>query len=60
MFLFSKRNPLVATRPPITIGGHPLPRHAETQHVLVCGTTGTGKSTLIEEIIDGAPCANVT
>jgi type IV secretory pathway TraG/TraD family ATPase VirD4 len=28
-----------------------LPRHAETQHLLVCGTTGTGKSTLIEDVI---------
>jgi type IV secretory pathway TraG/TraD family ATPase VirD4 len=40
----------------ITLGGRPLPRAAETQHVLVCGTTGTGKSTLISEIIDAARC----
>ncbi len=36
----------------ITLGGYALPRHAETSHILVCGTTGTGKSTLIEEIVN--------
>lgn len=38
----------------ITLGGHALPRNAETQHVLVCGTTGTGKSTLLEEVVECA------
>jgi type IV secretory pathway TraG/TraD family ATPase VirD4 len=38
----------------ITLGGQRLPRVAETQHVLVCGTTGTGKSTLISEVIEAA------
>ena len=38
----------------ITLGGHALPRHAETKHVLVCGSTGTGKSTLMDELIDSA------
>ena len=34
---------------PVTIGGHPLPASAETLHVLAVGTTGSGKTTLIEE-----------
>lgn len=38
---------------PLTIGGHPLPASAETLHVLAVGTTGSGKTTLIEEILDG-------
>jgi type IV secretory pathway TraG/TraD family ATPase VirD4 len=38
----------------ITLGGHRLPREAETQHVLAVGTTGSGKSTLIEEVIAAA------
>lgn len=38
----------------ITLGGHELPRKVETQHVLACGTTGTGKSTVLEEIIAAA------
>lgn len=28
-----------------TIGGIPLRKNSETQHMMVCGTTGTGKST---------------
>lgn len=38
----------------ITLGGHVLPKNKETQHILVCGTTGTGKSTLIEEVVESA------
>lgn len=38
----------------ITLGGHALPRNAETQHFLACGTTGTGKSTLLEELVECA------
>lgn len=38
----------------ITLGGHPLSRQAETQHILACGSTGTGKTTLMEEVIDAA------
>lgn len=30
----------------------PLPRSAELQHILVHGTTGTGKSTVIKELLD--------
>src|SRR5262249_2287663 len=30
----------------------PLPRSSELQHVLVHGTTGTGKSTVIKELLD--------
>ncbi len=37
----------------LTVGGHPLPRSAETLHVLGVGTTGAGKSTLIQEMLDG-------
>lgn len=38
---------------PLTLGGIALPREAETTHVLLAGTTGSGKTTAIEELLDG-------
>ena len=37
----------------LTLGGHPWPVELETLHLLLAGTTGAGKSTLIEELLDG-------
>ena len=37
----------------LTLGGHPWPVALETLHLLVAGTTGAGKSTLIEELLEG-------
>jgi len=37
----------------LTLGGHPWPAELETLHLLVAGTTGAGKSVLIEELLDG-------
>ncbi|WP_373990903.1 type IV secretion system DNA-binding domain-containing protein [Duganella sp. BuS-21] len=37
----------------LTLGGHRWPVELETLHLLVAGTTGAGKSTLIEELLDG-------
>ncbi len=36
----------------ITLGGLPLVLHSETQHILVHGTTGVGKTQLIYELLD--------
>lgn len=36
---------------PFQIGGIPLRKDTETQHLLVCGTTGTGKSTCFFELL---------
>ena len=35
-----------------TIAGIPYPARAETQHSLVVGTTGTGKTALISDVVD--------
>lgn len=35
----------------ITLGGVPLPFHLEPLHQLLCGSTGTGKTTLTDEIL---------
>lgn len=40
--------------PQVTIADVPIPYEAETTHIQVAGTTGTGKSTLFNEIILGA------
>jgi hypothetical protein len=37
----------------LTIGGIPLPREVETLHCLLAGSTGTGKTTALEELLDG-------
>ncbi|MBA3598871.1 MAG: type IV secretion system DNA-binding domain-containing protein [Methylibium sp.] len=37
----------------LTLGGCPWPAALETLHLLVAGTTGSGKTTLIEELLDG-------
>lgn len=39
--------------PTLTIGGVPLSRELETLHWLLAGTTGAGKSTAIEEMLEG-------
>lgn len=36
---------------PLVVGGMPLRKDTETQHLLVCGTTGTGKSTCFFELL---------
>lgn len=36
----------------LTLGGVPLLANAETQHILLAGTTGTGKSVCIQELMD--------
>lgn len=37
----------------LTLGGQAWPTESETLHLLVAGTTDSGKSTLIEELLDG-------
>lgn len=37
----------------LTLGAQPWPAALETLHLLIAGTTGAGKSTLIEELLDG-------
>ncbi len=37
----------------LTLGGVAVPREAEPLHCLLAGTTGSGKSTAIEELLDG-------
>lgn len=36
---------------PFQVGGMPLRKDTETQHLLICGTTGTGKSTCFFELL---------
>ena len=43
-----------ARRGQITIAGQPLPEADETKHLKVIGTTGTGKTTAIREVLSGA------
>jgi type IV secretory pathway TraG/TraD family ATPase VirD4 len=38
----------------ITLAGRPIAMHDEAKHFKLIGTTGTGKSTAIEEILNGA------
>jgi type IV secretory pathway TraG/TraD family ATPase VirD4 len=61
-----RRGALVADHPParrsrsparaagITLAGRAVPAHDETKHFKLIGTTGTGKSTAIEEIMTSA------
>ena len=45
-----------ALEPPdaLTLAGHPVPLLDETKHFKLLGTTGTGKSTAIRELLTGA------
>jgi type IV secretory pathway TraG/TraD family ATPase VirD4 len=38
----------------LTLGSHPVPPPDETKHFKIIGTTGTGKSTAIRELLAGA------
>ncbi len=38
--------------PPYRIAGVPWPERAETQHTIVSGTTGSGKTVLISDLVD--------
>ena len=38
----------------LTLAGHPIPAMDETKHFKIIGTTGTGKSTAIRELLGGA------
>ncbi|MGH8032394.1 MAG: type IV secretion system DNA-binding domain-containing protein, partial [Luteimonas sp.] len=43
-----------AERPPaLTLGGVPLHREQEPLHLLLVGSTGTGKTTAVAELLDG-------
>ncbi|MGH8226500.1 MAG: type IV secretion system DNA-binding domain-containing protein [Steroidobacteraceae bacterium] len=55
------REPAPAHRPhgretasALTLAGHPIPSTDETKHFKLLGTTGTGKSTAIRELLRGA------
>ncbi len=37
--------------PPCTVAGVPYPERAETQHTIVSGTTGSGKTVLISDLV---------
>lgn len=37
----------------VTLGGVPVPRETESVHCLLAGSTGSGKTTAIEELLDG-------
>jgi Type IV secretion-system coupling protein DNA-binding domain len=39
---------------PVTLAGHPIALQDETKHFKLIGTTGTGKSTAIRELLAGA------
>jgi hypothetical protein len=41
-------------RPALTLAGVPIPREDETRHFKLIGATGTGKSTAIRELLEGA------
>ena len=40
------------THPPYRIAGVPFPKRAETQHTFVSGTTGSGKTVLISDLVE--------
>lgn len=42
-----------AEREPITLGGVSLPKRNEILHTLLAGSTGVGKTTLMDEALDG-------
>ena len=39
----------------LTLAGLPVPAADETKHIKTLGTTGTGKSTAIRDLLGGAP-----
>ncbi len=43
--------PATGRRPPCRIAGVPYPERAETQHTIVSGTTGSGKTVLISDLV---------
>ena len=45
--------PYSTTPDELTLGGRPWPSSLETLHLLLAGTTGSGKSTAIEELLEG-------
>jgi Type IV secretion-system coupling protein DNA-binding domain len=50
----TQRNPSVAEPDALTLAGQPIPLLDETKHFKIVGTTGTGKSTAIRELLTGA------
>ena len=56
---------LIATPPTVTLAGIAIPGRDETKHFKLIGTTGTGKSTAIREILGAAlhvataPCSPI-
>lgn len=47
-----KTNPSVRPRP-LTIGKVPIPLRLETRHMAMIGTTGSGKTTALRQLLDG-------
>ena len=45
------RRPGSRRLPPVTIAGIPYPERTETQHTIVSGTTGSGKTVLISDLV---------
>ena len=45
------RDALTASAPPYRIAGVPYPERAETRHTIVSGTTGSGKTVLISDLV---------
>ena len=50
----TEREPLAAGPNALTLAGHPVPEIDETKHFKFIGTTGTGKSTAIRELLTKA------
>jgi type IV secretory pathway TraG/TraD family ATPase VirD4 len=49
-----RRRSTPAVSPPLTLGGIPVLESDEAKHFKLIGTTGTGKSTAIRALLDGA------
>jgi type IV secretory pathway TraG/TraD family ATPase VirD4 len=49
-----KRSPAARPEAELIFGGYPVPVMDETKHFKVLGTTGTGKSTVIRQLLKGA------
>src|SRR6185437_4784025 len=50
----SPQNPTPDRPDALTLAGQPIPLLDETKHFKIIGTTGTGKSTAIRELLTGA------